>query len=320
MRRAGIVAVACVLTLTCVSAASVVLMAQAQAAGQAQAPQAPATQAQTAQPSGAPERPRILGISHLALRVSDMAAAKAFYGGILGLSERPGPAFAIGSRQYVLIEPGLHPQENERLTHLAFQTSDVAAMGKYLTARGLKIDQPADRCEETAIHVIDPDGHVIEFVQAAWPPPAPKLGAPTAAASGGRALSTRLLHAGLTIKNQEAADKFYRDVLGFSEIWRGGRDEKTIDWINMRVPEGTEYLEYMLMTSPPDRQRLGSAHHLCLTVQDIQSTFEEATRRTPAAARPKLAVPNVGRNGRWQLNLFDPDGTRTELMEPWRIR
>lgn len=283
---------------------------RAQAAGQAPAAQQPA----------AAERPRIIGISHLALRVSDMAAAKAFYGGILGLSERPGPAFAIGPRQYVLIEPGLLPQDIERLTHLAFQTSDVAAMAKYLTARGLKVDQPADRCEETAIHVNDPDGHVIEFVQAEWPPPAPKLGAPTARALGARALSTRMLHAGLTIKNQEAADKFYREILGFSEIWRGGRDEKTIDWINMRVPEGTEYLEYMLVTSPPDRQRLGSAHHLCLTVSDIQGTFEEATRRTPTAARAKLAVPNVGRNGRWQLNLFDPDGTRTELMEPWRIR
>jgi catechol 2,3-dioxygenase-like lactoylglutathione lyase family enzyme len=249
-----------------------------------------------------------------------MAAAKAFYGGILGLSERPGQAFAIGPRQHVLIEPGLHAQEIERLTHLAFQTSDVAAMGKYLTSRGLKIDQPADRCEETAIHVLDPDGHVIEFVQAPWPPPAPRPGAAVATALGGRALSTRMLHAGLTIKNQEAADKFYRDVLGFSEIWRGGRDEKTIDWINMRVPDGTEYLEYMLVTTPPDRQRLGSAHHLCLTVPDVQSAFEEATRRTPAAARAKLGVPNVGRNGRWQLNLFDPDGTRTELMEPWRIR
>ena len=77
----------------------------------------------------------------------------------------------------MLIEPGLNPQDIERLTHLAFQTSDVAAMGKYLTSRGLKIDQPADRCEETAIHVMDPDGHVIEFVQAPWPPPAPKPGA-----------------------------------------------------------------------------------------------------------------------------------------------
>ena len=157
---------------------------------QAPARRRPRRRAAASQPA-APERPRITGISHLALRVSDMAAAKAFYGGILGLSERPGPAFAIGPRQYVLIEPGLNPQDIERLTHLAFQTSDVAAMGKYLTARGLKVDQPADRCEESAIHVIDPDGHVIEFVQADWPPPAPKLGAPTASGRWARARCRR---------------------------------------------------------------------------------------------------------------------------------
>jgi hypothetical protein len=26
-------------------------------------------------------------------------------------------------------------------------------------------------------------------------------------------------------------------------------------------------------------------------------------------------VPRIGRDGKWQLNLFDPDGTRTEVME-----
>lgn len=30
----------------------------------------------------------------------------------------------------------------------------------------------------------------------------------------------------------------------------------------------------------------------------------------------KDAQARIGRNRRWQLNLFDPDGTRTELMEP----
>jgi hypothetical protein len=33
-----------------------------------------------------------------------------------------------------------------------------------------------------------------------------------------------------------------------------------------------------------------------------------------------LGTPRIGRNNRWQLNLFDPDGTRTELMEPFTVR
>jgi len=42
--------------------------------------------------------------------------------------------------------------------------------------------------------------------------------------------------------------------------------------------------------------------------------------RTPAGERARLGPPNVGRNGRWQLNLYDGDGTRTELMEPFMVR
>lgn len=129
-----------------------------------------------------------------------------------------------------------------------------------------------------------------------------------------------MLHAGVTVRDEETAHKFYRDTLGFSEIWRGGRTEGMTSWVNMRVPDGTDYLEYMLVTSPPDRRQLGSLHHVCLIVPDIQSAWEEVARRTPQSARPRLGVPNVGRNGRWQLNLFDPDGTRVELMEPFRIR
>jgi hypothetical protein len=26
--------------------------------------------------------------------------------------------------------------------------------------------------------------------------------------------------------------------------------------------------------------------------------------------------PKIGRDGKWQLNLYDPNGTRAELMEP----
>jgi lactoylglutathione lyase len=92
------------------------------------------------------------------------------------------------------------------------------------------------------------------------------------------------------------------------------------DWINMRVPDGTDYLEYMLVSSPPDRRQRGVLHHVALLVPDIQAAWEAAGARTPAGERARLGPPNVGRNGRWQLNLYDTDGTRTELMEPFTVR
>jgi catechol 2,3-dioxygenase-like lactoylglutathione lyase family enzyme len=276
--------------------------------------------------TSSPSRPRITAISHVAFRVTDAAAARQFYGGVLGLSERrvQGTArltFEIGTRQRFIIEPGLRTQDEERLDHLAFETSDIKALGAYLVSRGVlppegesHIGRSAQSpCEPGAIRVTDPDGHPIEFVQARWPPAERTL-------RPDGALSRRLLHAGLTVRDEDAAHRFYRDLLGFSEIWRGGRPEGVTQWVNMRVPDGTEYLEYMLITASPDRRQRGVLHHAALMVSDMQDAWEEAVRRRPDTPQTRLSPPQVGVNGRWQLNLFDPDGTRIELMEPFRVR
>ena len=40
----------------------------------------------------------------------------------------------------------------------------------------------------------------------------------------------------------------------------------------------------------------------------------------PSSTVHALEPPRIGRNLRWQLNLYDPDGTRVELMEPATAR
>ena len=69
----------------------------------------------------------------------------------------------------------------------------------------------------------------------------------------------------------------------------------------MKVPDGTDYLEYMLMGSDPvDRVRLGSLHHMALLVPDIQAALETVRARAPAAstprpcARPRSAATGAG--------------------------
>lgn len=283
-------------------------------------------------------RPRITGIDHIVFRSSDGAAAKRFYGELLGLRTSlggvvggcaPGECqdgrkprevipmrlqFEVGRRQTIYVEPDLPAGEDERLRLLAFSTPDLEALAAHLTAKGIAVTRIV--APAPAIAVSDPDGHPLAFVQRSWPPDA----ALARTSHGPSPLSTRILHAGLTIRDEAAATRFYKDVLGFSEIWRGGRSEGTTDWVNMRVPDGTDYLEYMLVTSPPDRRQRGVLHHVALLVPDIQAAWEAAGARTPAGERARLGPPNVGRNGRWQLNLYDTDGTRTELMEPFTVR
>jgi lactoylglutathione lyase len=285
-------------------------------------------------------RPRITGIDHIVFRASDGHAAQRFYGDVLGLrgtiggivpgcppgdpcdgsTKRKGVGprlqFEVGRRQSIYIEPDLPAGEDERLRLLAFATPDLEALAAHLTGKGIGVTRilaPAP-----AIAVSDPDGHPLAFIQRDWPPE--DRSQRPVVFSGKSALSTRILHAGLTVRDEAAANRFYKDILGFGEIWRGGRSEGTTDWINMRVPDGTDYLEYMLVSSPPDRRQRGVLHHVALLVPDIQAAWEAAGVRTPAAERARLGPPNVGRNGRWQLNLYDGDGTRTELMEPFTVR
>jgi catechol 2,3-dioxygenase-like lactoylglutathione lyase family enzyme len=266
-------------------------------------------------------RPRITGIDHLVFRASDAAAAKRFYGELLGLRATANAdrlQFEVGRRQTIYVDPDLPAGEDERLRLLAFSTPDLQALAAHLTAKGIAVTRATAPGAAAAITVSDPDGHPLAFVQRDWP--AKDQSQRPVVFSGKAPLSTRLLHAGLTIRDEAAATRFYKDVLGFGEIWRGGRSEGVTDWVNMRVPDGTDYLEYMLVSSPPDRRQRGVLHHVALLVPDIQAAWEAAGARTPAGERAGLGPPNVGRNGRWQLNLYDTDGTRTELMEPFRVR
>ena len=270
-------------------------------------------------PSAQRERPPVFGISHVAIQVSDLGKARAFYGDLLGLIEVPPKrphtlVFAVNPRQRLIISDGLPPDRDERFLDLGFET-DVDRMRPFLVSRGMKPGNTARTADAGGrqFEVRDPDGHAIQLVSVE--------GHVNVSAPTDRRISRRILHAGLTVKDAAAADAFYKDALGFSETWRGGRPEGTTSWINMRVPDGTDYLEYMLFpAAPPTRQQLGSAHHVALLVQDIQEALETVRARTKADDRNHRATPSIGVNRRWQLNVFDPDGTRIEFMEPWTVR
>jgi hypothetical protein len=52
-------------------------------------------------------------------------------------------------------------------------------------------------------------------------------------------------------------------------------------------------------------------HHLALGVQAIQPAYQTVLARGLNPPEP----PKIGRDGKWQLNLYDPNYTRAELME-----
>ena len=72
----------------------------------------------------------------------------------------------------------------------------------------------------------------------------------------------------------------------------------------------------MLNSKPPDAKELGVKNHICLLTPDIEKAVAELKGRAKATSYTQPIEIKVGKNGKRQANVFDPDGTRVELMEP----
>jgi catechol 2,3-dioxygenase-like lactoylglutathione lyase family enzyme len=272
-----------------------------------------------------PARPPIVGVAHIALRTDNLAAARAFYGAVLGFEEpfhldnASGgllfTSFKINDHQYVDIFPELHDPKQDRLVQIAFETSDAEQLRTYLAAHGVKVPENVSRLADgnRGLDVQDPDGHDVEFIE--------YMPGSLESRNLGKFLpdsriAQRMIHVGVVVADRAAADRFYKDVLGFREIWSGGTKDDQTDWVDMRVPEGTDWLEYMLNVHDPDPRALGVMHHMALGVPSVEAGYEKILKR---GMKPKQQ-PQIGRDGKWQLNLYDPNYTRVELMEPKPVR
>jgi catechol 2,3-dioxygenase-like lactoylglutathione lyase family enzyme len=268
----------------------------------------------------AQKRPDIIGVAHIGLKTNDLAAARNFYGRDLGFAEaftldKPAGGllltyFKVNDHQYIEVFPDLKSETEDRLSHIAFETTDARQLRDYLAARGVKVPDAVHpgRDGNLSFMLQDPDGHNVEFVQ--------YLPGSLHVSNFGKFLpdtriSTHMIHVGVTVADRDAADRFYKDVLGFGEMWHGGMQDDRTDWVDMRVPEGTDWLEYMLNVHNPSPRTLGVMHHLALGVPSVQASYKTLTGRGMQVEQPK-----IGRDGKWQVNLYDPNRTRAELMEP----
>jgi len=84
------------------------------------------------------------------------------------------------------------------------------------------------------------------------------------------------------------------------------------NWVDMQVPDGTDWIEYMLRVAPDaSHKTLGVMNHIALGVSDIHAAQQQLIKN----GWKSTEEPKIGRDGKWQLNLYDPDETRVELME-----
>lgn len=264
-------------------------------------------------------RPAITGISHMCVYASDPQASARFYSHDLGATAGPdiqnpqGTRYYFSATQFVEVLPLPAGRGIGRMACAAFNTADAAALRGYLLAHGAP-QAGALRSASDGSHwfdVQDPEGNRVQFIQPGRPPAIP---------ADARPIGTHIIHLGYLVHSRSAEDGFYRQILGFRPYWYGAKSSGSIDWVSQQVPNGTDWLEYMLVgdgsdvpLAKVDSRQLGVLDHFSIGVANMEQAVTTLIREDRLS--PRHDGPSMGLDGKWQANLYDPDGTRVELME-----
>jgi catechol 2,3-dioxygenase-like lactoylglutathione lyase family enzyme len=278
-----------------------------------------------------PKRPRILGIASVRILVTDLSSSREFYSKIftrdqpcIWCGQLDHNTYSVNGLQYVKLANHPAGLPSNLIDEITFLTDDVPALRRYLTAHNIPVHTPIPEIDDNPLFrkladqsklqpdkpaapdvyltVIDPEGHRIGFVQLATEV--------LKAASDDH--KTRLIHAGIIVKDRAAEDRFYADLLGFHVYWHGGMKDSDTDWVDMQVPDGAGWLEYMLnVSADADHHTQGIMNHIAIGVPDIEAA-NFAARKNGISLNEE---PKIGRDGKWSFDIYDPDSTRVEFME-----
>ncbi|HWA94183.1 MAG TPA: VOC family protein [Terracidiphilus sp.] len=268
----------------------------------------------------APQRPKITGVSHLAVYASDPAATGEYFTNVIGAEkvsdpEAPqGVRYMINSTQFVEVLPLPSGEGINRLAHVGYKTDNAEAMRAYLAAKGYKtpakVMHGADGSSWFAVR--DPEGNEVQFVQ---PPAHP------AAVHAPKLIGHHIIHVGYMVHNRAKEDTFYRGLLDFRPYWYGGMKEDHVDWVSQQTPESRDWIEYMMTGQPTDigitpditQAHLGVIDHVAIGAVSVDKVFQTLKAEDRLVGRHDDA-PKMGRDGKMQLNLYAPDDTRIEMM------
>src|ERR1700682_6017065 len=230
-----------------------------------------------------PKRPRITGIDHVRLYVTDIGKANAFYAKLMG--NRPTktaygcrtaslPCFPVNTHQQIELQQVSWLTPKNLLCEDAYNTDNVEQMRGYLREHKVgvtSITKDPNGARHFELH--DPEGNPLSFIQRA---------------------------------ERDV------DLLGFKLYWYGGFKDDGLDWYEIQVPDGDNWIEYMLnIPANAAHKELGVQNHFSLGARDVHAAAEQLRQN----GVKEIAGPGIGRDGKWGLNAYDPDGTRVEVME-----
>jgi catechol 2,3-dioxygenase-like lactoylglutathione lyase family enzyme len=264
-----------------------------------------------------PARPKVLGISHIALYVHDMENARAFYHGYLGFDEpfhldnANGTLhltwMKINDRQTIEIFPEKQVG-SLRVYHMAIETNDAEAMRVYLAGKKVRVPDKTGKGKigNSNYFVTDPDGHIVEIVTYepdGWTVREKGKFLPAAR------ISDHLAYLIVPVSTFEKAEAFYKGILGFDEVARSDNRLK------LKVPDGGDYLEFVKYADVSRAEQQNREQHIGLEVKDLGKAMEILNGRVLPKECRAPSGEETGADGRKRIALYDPDGTHVELVE-----
>lgn len=269
------------------------------------------------------ERPHLLGLAHVAFRASDLDKTELFYGSLLGYEEpfslndgtgKTTTAFVkVNDLQYVELFQG-DAKSQGQLDHFALYTDDLTAMRAYLQSLGMYIakDVHKGRIGNPFLTIRDPDGHFVEILQYSS---TSLTGQSQGKFMPAGRVSDHITHVGIVVSSVDSAMRFYRDALGFREFSRAGGTDAQAGWIDLRTPDGSDYIELIPLSGKPSLTDLKAQNHLGLASSDVSKTVASLRSRATSSLASSITV-QTGAGLPPRANFFDPDGARIEIIEP----
>jgi catechol 2,3-dioxygenase-like lactoylglutathione lyase family enzyme len=234
--------------------------------------------------------------------------------------------YAFSDVQFVEVLPLPAGTGINRLDHVAFNTDDAEGLRKYLVSKAWKT--PAKVTKGTDgnrwFSVSDPEGNEVQFVQ--LPRQAKAIVAPNV-------ISHRIIHVGILVHRSAVEDTFYRDLLGFRPYWFGGMKEGRVDWVSLHPPpDSHDWIEYMLEATHshddpgsgiPNNMTQnfhGVLNHVALGVASVPDAYNVLEAGKRLEGRHDGRPTKVGLDGKYEFNMYDPDGVRDTINGVYQMR
>ena len=270
-------------------------------------------------PTPALVRPRVLGLSHVAVKATDYEKSVAFYRDFLGFAEQGRLFYPTNGRRELVYLKISDTQTIEvfdaanvtqvagQLYQIALQLEDAEALRVHLARRGFRMPPVVGRgqMKNANFTTRDPNAYIIEVVQYL---PEGRMVLDRGKFLSDRRISDHLIAAGVATTKLSETLTFYREILGFEERPPGLTGVSGSLRLRLGIPGSTDYVE--VTTASEDQPP-----YFCLEVPDVDAAKATLAERAREMHYDRSMAISRTETGQRVLDVYDPDGMKIRLIE-----